>query len=320
MLPKKIGTVFLTFCMMLVGTGSGSAQDGELAVQPLRIQTVLDASDEPFVDVCYELEGFYKEPHCDTDGDGLITIPDVPIGTYKLVQTAEIGNFYPIGEPGVNLWALEIRNEDNNDYRVNLIEAEPTTNLGIITRDPQTGDSIEGACYQLLDYSQIGCDDDSNGIIMFEDIPWGNYTIQQTITPDGYDAIGDYEIALTPNPAPGTGDVILPLIQAESQGSETSINVSVVAVDAETGERVASEKTCIEFPGMTNTGCDDGIVDGQIDFQGVDPTFGQPTFEVASLACGYEQANPDEVEMHKIGEYHTFIVLRLTSIPADCDV
>lgn len=318
MLPKKTVTIFLSFCMMLVGIGTASAQDQELAVQPLRIHTVLGETDEPFVDACYELEAFTSAPVCDTDGDGVITIDNVPIGTYNLVQTADIGNLYPVGEPGVNLTAIEIRNEDNNDYRVNLIESEPTTNLGIITRDPETGDSIEGACYQLLDYSQIGCDDDGNGIIMFQDIPWGTYTIQQTTTPDGYEAMGDYEITLTPTPEAGNGDVILPLIQAESQGSETSINVSVLAVDSESGERVANEEMCIEFPGMTNTGCDDGIVDGQIDFQGIDPTFGQPTFEVVSMACGYEQANPGEVQMFKVGEYHTYIVMSVNLIPADC--
>lgn len=319
MISRKSATLFFAICLALLGPASASAQGQELAVQPLRIHTVLAETDEAFVDACYELEGHSTSPQCDNDGDGVIEFANVPIGTYNLVQTADIGNLYPIGAPGVNLQALEVVNEDINDVQVSLIETEPSTEVGLITRDRESGDVLEGACYELAGYSNVGCDDDGNGIITFQDIPWGTYTVHQTETPAGYEPMGDYEIFVSPFPEAGNGSVIIPLIQAEEQGSETSTNVSVLVVDSETGERVASEETCLQFPGMTNPGCDDGVVDGQIDFIGVDPTRGQPTFEVQSLACGYEAADANDVLMHQYGEFNTVLVLQVNSVDADCE-
>lgn len=319
----KFRTIFSTItaailAMLTLAPATALTQEEvESSGQQVRIHTVLEETGEPFYDACYELEGF-SNIGCDEDNDGVVTFADVPAGEYSLVQTADLGELQPVGEPGVNLGAITVHDSDINDFYITLIDADDGTDLGLITRDPETGAVLEGACYELVGYSKIGCDDDGNGIITFEDIPWGTYTVHQTQVPEGYDPMDNYEITLQPSSQAPDGSVNIPLLQDKQQGSETSTNISVVVVDVDTGDRVANEETCIEFPGMTNAGCDDDITDGQIDFMGVDPTSGQPTFDVLSLGCGWEAVESNDVIMHRYGESHTTLIFHVRAVPADC--
>jgi hypothetical protein len=62
----------------------------------------------------------------------------------------------------------------------------------------ENGQSATGACYVLLDYSNEGCDENGDGQVTFDDIPFGTYTVQQTRTPAGYPTINDYTINVEP--------------------------------------------------------------------------------------------------------------------------
>ena len=48
-----------------------------------------------------------------------------------------------------------------------------------------SGANVGGTCYDL---SAIGeqCDDDGDGIVVFDGVPAGDYTVTQTSVPDGY--------------------------------------------------------------------------------------------------------------------------------------
>lgn len=305
--------VILTFSPVVTNAQDASPASG----QQVRIHTVLGETDEPFYDACYQLEGF-SNIGCDENRDGIVTFEDVPPGEYSLIQTEELGGLYPIGEPGVDLSNIPIYEDDINDYRVSLIDAGEDTDLGLITRDPETGALLTGACYELVGYSNVGCDENADGVVTFEAIPWGTYTVHQTTAPEGYETMDDYEINLRPFPEALAGPVNIPLIQSDVQGGEQSIQVSVLVIESNTGEPVPRADNCVTFPGMTNTGCDEDIIDGQIDFIGVDPTFGQPTFEIDSLACGLEADNPNDVIMHKYAEHHLALVLHVSVYPSDC--
>lgn len=299
-----------------------SAAANELPTADVHIYTVHGETGEQATNVCYELSdhnfGFPAKTACDDDGDGVVTFTGITVDTYSLVQTADLGGWYPVGEPGVNLSALEIRSDVPNDIHLTLIEAGDSTDLGLITRDPESGEVIYGACYVLDGYSDVGCDDDGNGIVTFADIPWGTYTVLQMQPSEDHERMDAYEIYLQPFEENSSGMVIIPLIQADQQGHETSTNISVLVVDSETGNRVASEDTCVQFPGMTNVGCDDDVTDGQIDFAGVDPTRGQPVFEISSLACGYEAPNPHDIIMHRHGVDHLVLVLQVVPTDEEC--
>ena len=46
------------------------------------------------------------------------------------------------------------------------------TDISLITRDPETGKVLPGACYELVGYSNVGCDEDANGTVDFAAIPY----------------------------------------------------------------------------------------------------------------------------------------------------
>lgn len=183
------------------------------------------------------------------------------------------------------------------------------TDIRLVTRDPETGKVIPGACYELIGYSNIGCDEDGNGTVDFAEIPYGTYTVHQTTTPEGYEPMGDYEIDVQHVDAPGYGPAHIVLIQAESQGDETAVNFSVVILDEPNQQRLVSEENCLELPGMTNVGCDDDLIDGQVDFIGMDTTRGQLTVNAPNLVCPYGPDGPDgSPEVIKYGEATTVVI------------
>lgn len=141
-------------------------------------------------------------------------------------------------------------------------EADPV-DISLITRAPEDGSLLTGSCYQLVDYSNEGCDDDSDGKVSFEQVPPGAYTVRQTVAPEGFDAINELEIQVeAPYPGGSMGFIVK---QAPEQNTEDTRNFSIILIDAATGERLVSD-ICVQLPGASNVGCDDDLADGQIDF------------------------------------------------------
>ena len=63
--------------------------------------------------------------------------------------------------------------------------AADLVDVALVTRDPETGELLTGACYIILDASIEGCDENDDGQVDFEDVVPGTYTIHQTTAPDG---------------------------------------------------------------------------------------------------------------------------------------
>lgn len=164
-----------------------------------------------------------------------------------------------------------------------------TVDIALITRNPESGRILSDACYVLVNYSNQGCDLNGDGQITFDDIPYGTYTVRQTVVPAGYEPASDFLIQVQPTAYSDGTLVEVPLgfvvRQDPVPNAPNTRNVSVVTVDAMTHQKVATD-LCIEIDGQTNEQCDDGVADGQIDF--MDVPAGGPYELKINLPAGYE--------------------------------
>ena len=255
---------------------------------------------QPAYDACYVLVDFSEEG-CDENGDGRVMFADVPLGTYTVHQTADLGPGRSVEDftidvignlnsAGFESHAATIVNASGSSSNAEASGQSGAVDIALITRDPQDGHLLSGACYVLVDYSNEGCDENGDGQVTFAAIPYGTYTVHQTQTPAGYPTINDYDITVEP-----TGDMEGPSFgvplgfivkQAPDQNAPDTRNVSVVLLDMVTHERVVAA-VCVELVGASNVGCDDGVLDGQIDFLDV-PAGGPYELRFTQLPAGYE--------------------------------
>lgn len=53
-------------------------------------------------------------------------------------------------------------------------------------------------CFQLVDYSNVGCDENKDGVVIFQDIPYGTYTLRTLPDVNGFDyGIADQTITVS---------------------------------------------------------------------------------------------------------------------------
>lgn len=154
-------------------------------------------------------------------------------------------------------------------YAAQPAAASDSVDISLITRDPEDGHLLMDACYELAGYSNEGCDENSDGQVTFADIPFGTYTVHQTLAPTGYTAINDYDIHVQPQGDRNIHLVTVPLgfvvKQAPEQNAPDTRNVSVLLIDVITGEKAVMDG-CVQIVDASNMGCDEDLRDGQIDF------------------------------------------------------
>lgn len=248
----------------------------------IAIQPILNGSS--FYDACFVLVGF-SNIGCDDNSDGIVTFRDVPLGAYTVRQTANLGSLYVddftihvTGIPDWNGW------EVFTAYVMSSGGVAPSApiDIALITREPQNGHLLTDPCYVLVGYSNVGCDENGDGQITFASIPPGAYTVRQVRTPAGYQTIEDFTIDVRPV----LGGVPLSFIvrQAPNQNAPGTRNFSVVLLDSVTGARIATG-ICAEIVGASNVGCDNDLLDGQIDF--LDVPAGAYNLSISNLPPGY---------------------------------
>jgi hypothetical protein len=162
--------------------------------------------------------------------------------------------------------------------------------ISLITRDPEDGHLLTNTCYVLAGYSNEGCDENGDGQVTFDAIPFGAYTVQQTRVPAGYPAVSDFEIDVLPTDYP-TGFVIR---QASQPSAADTRNVSVMLIDSATNTKMPMD-ACVQIVNASNIGCDEDLVDGQIDF--LDVPAGAHEIVVTRLPAGYSVANPNDLHV-----------------------
>lgn len=284
----------------------------------------VDMAGEPVTDVCYQLDG-YSQVGCDDNGDGAVLFQDIPFGNYLVVASYPEGSNHRVAPFHIDVSEAQAdflaQAEPRNDTSPKPGLIQDVTDVNLITRDPKTGEALTGACYELVGYSNIGCDENNDGRVSFEDIPFSSaYTIRQTTAPAGYDPIDDYVVSIMPMDIDGPVSILL--VQSPTQAPKDRYNVSVVFYDVSTNRRVPNEENCSILRNndgpLTLLGCDDGIVDGQVDFidVGWDPE-GNDRIAV-SLACPYAVPAGAEHQMLWVGQNSFFLFVPVTNSGKPC--
>jgi len=247
----------------------------DVAVQPFDIETNESVAGQCFVFNGGSLEG------CDENGDGRVEFDDMPVGSYLLSHTRTTAGYALspdewFGITGDGYVRVPISAEG-------IDETEITSDVALLTRDPETGEPLTGACYVIENVSNEGCDENGDGQVDFEDVQVGVFTVRQTFAPEGYDeTIADFEINIEPL-GPAQSIVVK---QADEQNDPGHRNVSIVLYDTITGETIVGE-TCLEIVGVSLEGCDDNR-DGQVDF--LDIPVGSQAIEFTNAPEGYVPA------------------------------
>lgn len=295
--PRDIPTPWgPSFTNLPIGGSVSTGETSDLAI-------VTTEGGQSVTDACYILVGYGNEGY-DENGDGQITYQDVPLGTYTVRQTADLGPGRSVADFTIDVTGA-VDSSGYERFAASVVSgggsgsatAGGPIDIALITRDPETGDLLTRTCYVLVGFSNEGCDENGDGQVTFAAVPPDAYTVRQTQTPVGYPTIDDYTISVgAVDGFPDRGPIDVPLgfvvRQAEEQNAPDTRNVSVVLLDARTHERV-SAGICVELVGASNVGCDEDLVDGQVDFLGV-PAGGAYELRFSDLPAGYEVGAFDE--------------------------
>lgn len=224
-------------------------------------------------------------------GGGYNEIPDTSgVSQHIFINVTDAAND-EASSPQIEPQEITERDSQSPDVGSGSDTASESVNIALITREPQNGDLLTGTCY-TVGQSNEGCDENGDGQVTFEDIPYGTYTVRQTRTPDGYQTIDDYQITVSRTgtmgePSFGVSQGFI-VRQAPEQNAPNTRNVSVVFIDMNTHERLVTG-ACVELIGASNVGCDRDLVDGQADFLDV-PAGGPYELSFSSLPEGYDVA------------------------------
>lgn len=281
---------------------SGSSSGSNSSAQTSDVAIVTTENGQSITDACYVLVNYGNEG-CDENGDGKITFDDVPVGTYTVHQTADLGAGRHVSDftitvtgasssDGWERFPATVVSSGASSSASGSSGAGGAKDISLITRDPNDGSLLTGTCYVLVGYSNEGCDENGDGQVTFGEIPYGIYTVRQTRTPAGYPTINDYAINVQAIGNPfGVGVLDVPLgfivKQAPKQNAPGTRNLSLVLIDVFTDEKAASG-VCVELVGASNVGCDEDLIDGQIDFLDV-PAGGPYQLRLSNLPAGRKE-------------------------------
>jgi uncharacterized surface anchored protein len=240
------------------------ANEPETAPEPEPVETgtleieKVDTGGNLLGGACFQLSGDTTVgPVCDDDAadlnpaDGLITIGDIPIGGYTLIETEAPEGF----SEGPNQ-QVEIASEETTSIQVtNQVDELPTGNLRIIPTG-QEGNPVGGACYTVngTNVCDNGLDDadPATGQILLIGLTEATYQVTETQAPAGF-SLAD----------PQTVDVI--------GGEETVLEIAHEPAPLETGglqfelddpDGNPIPGACVTLSGDDNFGVDQLLCDG----------------------------------------------------------
>ncbi|MCO5219282.1 MAG: prealbumin-like fold domain-containing protein [Thermomicrobiales bacterium] len=307
--PRLHLSIAILLGLLLTGWGISPLQASDRV--DARIWTESETG-EPVYDICYTLVEF-SNLGCDENLDGAVFFQDLAPGRYYIEPTMKPGSEYYV-EP-----FYAVIDEYNTDIIVTAARYQvpqqqdviQVTDVHLITRDPKTGESLTDVCYELVGYSNIGCDRNADGHVTFADIPLGQYTIRQTTTPAGYPKMDDYIVMIMGGPDGYIAPVNLVLAQSKTQAPQDRYNMSVVFWERGNESLISGSLNCAQLwrgdIAVTNIGCDEDVVDGQIDFMGVEFDANDDTFVLdIELGCGFVQVDTP-FQLLWVGE-HSFLL------------
>ena len=137
-----------------------------------------------------------------TDSSGVVSFPDLPLGNYYYAETSALPGYVPLGKGSLKL----IKTDENGT---------PIASTGFCLYDSEGNRLKSGGT-------------DSSGVLIFNDLPLGDYYYQESFAVPGY-AVDDtmYPVSITEN-----GQVVEKrVVNYKSAGT-----VKILKTDSETGE------------------------------------------------------------------------------------
>ncbi len=168
--------------------------------------TLLDSDGNALGGACFGLIGATEiAPVCDAGDDpdaaGTIVIADVPAGDYTLTQTEAPDGYVAADDQPVRVTAgqtlrLELTNQ----------ATPPPVGSIVVSKVDADGQPLPGACFSLAGPEAQVCDGDPEtdpagdpGVVRFDDLDVGSYTVTETDPPDGYVAAEAQRAVVTPD-------------------------------------------------------------------------------------------------------------------------
>ena len=99
------------------------------------------------------------------------------------------------GGPGVRALAALVMMLTMLAGTVMPAAAQGSVDVAIYT--VENGQSAYDACYVIVGYSEVGCDENGDGKVTFAEIPYGTYTVSQTADLGGGRYVADFTITVT---------------------------------------------------------------------------------------------------------------------------
>ena len=249
-----------------------------------------DADGNPIGGVCYNVAAPDNDlgEQCDEDGDGDMGLTDLQVGTYTVSQSSVPDGY----EQDSNEQQVDVTEGD--DARVDFVSAASeaeTGNLRIVVED-EDGNRLGGACFTVTGSDGAPgsetCDDDGDGDTSFGDLAPGEYTVDQTVAPAGYQVAGAESGQVE------SGDTqTVTFVNRPAEAESGALIVNVTDTD---GFSIIG--ACVQVSGpQTAEVCDNDDVDGDpeegiIRFDGLEP--GEYQIESTSLPEGFDPAEPTQ--------------------------
>ena len=215
---------------------------------------VTDADGNALVGACFSITGPQSATVCDGDAsdaepaDGIVEIDGLPSGDFTVAQS-QAPDGYTSAQPQT---ASIAKAGDSAELTfVNSQTPVATGNLKITVTGTDNA-KIGGACFQIgateVCDNQVGDSDNTNGIVQFQGLPVGDYTVTETQAPNGYQAAADQTVTIAADETaeltfaheaepPQTGGVQFALKDADGQPAPESciiVNGGNGAIDSET--------------------------------------------------------------------------------------
>ena len=227
----------------------------------------------------------------DTAADGKLTFTSLPLGTYKLTETAAPVGYVLDSTP----ITVEVTSAGQTVSKT-ITNAKQTGGIAILKTDAETSKPLAGAHFKLTDSTgkliKEG-DTAADGKLIFTGLPLGTYKLTETAAPAGY-VLDSTPITVEVTNAGQT--VSKTIINTRAVG-----NISILKTDAETNKPLAGvhfklRDSSGKLISETVTG-----TEGKITFTGM--ALGKYTLEETAAPDGYSLiSDPIPVELTEHGK------------------
>lgn len=161
--------------------------NGGPGIPNVAIASVDEETGESLTGACYIINGGSIEG-CDENGDGWVDFRGVQSGTYTVTETRAPSGYAKADDFSIAVqpWGYLSFTVRHGARETSQSPGSELVDVAVVSRDAETRELLEGACYIIEPWSNEGCDENGDGQVDFKGIPHGRYVLVETRAPDGY--------------------------------------------------------------------------------------------------------------------------------------